>query len=88
MSLGAFLTDESKISQSRQPAQYIRANYLQRWVHGLMRWRICQFVSNYTLSTVVDFTDICLSAGVLPNPRGLSRILGTDLARLPYRIRI
>jgi hypothetical protein len=44
MSLGAFLTDESKLQLS-QGSLVIVLIFLQRWVHGLMRWRICQSVS-------------------------------------------
>lgn len=44
MTLGAFLTDESKI-QLCQGSLVIVLTDLQIWARGLMRWKICQSVS-------------------------------------------
>ena len=46
MSLGAFLTDESKLSPSRLVPRLRDLTMLQRWALGPMRWRTCQFVSS------------------------------------------
>lgn len=48
MSLGAFMTDESKLPMKMQA--HHSANALQSLDPGPMRWRICQFVSIITLN--------------------------------------
>ena len=46
MSLGAFLTDESEsASKTRSLPNKKKTDIKQRWDLGLMKWRICQFVS-------------------------------------------
>jgi hypothetical protein len=69
MSLGAFLTDESMappIKAALSPGS--KANVLQRWDHGQMRWRICQFVSAHTVPVAARFSaNITLAAGRLLN---------------------
>ena len=45
MSLGEFLTDESKPRPGRHYPRLRILTVLQRWALGLMRWRTCQFVS-------------------------------------------
>jgi hypothetical protein len=44
MSLGAFLTDESK-NEILPGLLEQGTDMLQKWAPGLMRWRTCQFVS-------------------------------------------
>ena len=46
MSLGAFLTDESREHRTRAALSLI-LTMSQKWALGLMRWRICRFVSVY-----------------------------------------
>lgn len=50
MSLGAFMTDESKLYI--QMPIYSMANTLQNLDPGLMRWRICQSVSTYAITRI------------------------------------
>lgn len=51
MSLGAFLTDESKdIRQYPAAHKSMGVNILQKWDHGPTRWKTCQSVSLFYIS--------------------------------------
>ena len=86
MSLGAFLTDESKIAALWQPCS--NTDRSQKWDLGLMRWRTCQFVSVNFCPPEIAFANTIFHSwyefALQANMNTSEKYLGTDYSRLPY----